>query len=217
MTKKAFLFDLDGTLIHSMPFHLKAWEMTMEALGSPLRGDQLMAQLYGHNTDVFARIFGPEKFTVTELHQMGVDKEALYREIYRPHIRLIDGLPAFLTAAKNNGIVMAIGTASNAENVELAVSSLQLNRWFDAVVGANDVVHGKPHPETYLKAAERLGVPPENCIVFEDVPKGVEAAQNAGMQAVVVTTTYSETAFTGYANIIKFIPDFSDIRPPEII
>jgi beta-phosphoglucomutase len=217
MTKKAFLFDLDGTLIDSMPFHLKAWELTMEALGNPLRGSELMAQLYGHNADVFKRIFGQERFTETELHQMGLDKEALYREIYRPHIRLIDGLPAFLTAAKNNSIGMAIGTASNAENVELAISALQLVQWFNAVVGANDVVHGKPHPETYLKAAKKLDVSPEHCIVFEDVPKGVEAAQNAGMQAVVITTTYPETAFNGYTNIIRFIPDFTDIRPTDII
>jgi beta-phosphoglucomutase len=215
MTPKAFIFDMDGTMIDNMDVHVQAWEVTVEKLGGTLRGDALRKELYGKNEEVLERLFG-NRFTMEERTAIGLQKEADYRELYAPFIQLIPGLEDFLHQAKTMGIPMAIGTASNRQNVDFVVSSLQLHRFINTIVGADDVSHGKPHPETYLKAALRLGVAPEDCLVFEDVPKGIETALNAGMRAMVVNSHHGETEFAAYDNIIGYINSFDNLHPATL-
>jgi beta-phosphoglucomutase len=216
MNKTAFIFDMDGTMIDNMDFHVRSWEATVQKLGGTLTGEALRKELYGKNEEVLVRIFGAERFMAEELHQIGLDKEADYRALYAPHIQFIAGLEPFLTAAKEMGIAMAIGTASNQQNVDFVMSSLQLHRFIDVVIGADDVQYSKPHPETYLAAAEKLGAAPENCIVFEDVPKGIETAANAGMKAVLVNSHHPESDFAAYHNIIATIRNFEQLHPATI-
>jgi beta-phosphoglucomutase len=208
---KAIIFDMDGTMINNMAYHLLAWERMAAELGSPLRGEALMAQLYGSNRGVVERVFGRGRFSDAEIQQIGDTKEAYYRELYYPHIRLIDGLDAFLAHNQARGIPMALGTASNMPNIDLTLDALQIRHYFGAVVSADDVKNGKPDPETYLKAAAQLGCAPADCLVFEDVPKGVEAAANAGMQAIVLTTTHQPQDFTQFDNILRFVPDYREL------
>jgi beta-phosphoglucomutase len=208
---KAILFDMDGTIINNMAYHLKAWERMVEELGGTLRGPALLAELYGSNRGVVDRIFGQGQFSDEKVQWIGDTKEAYYRELYRPHIRLIEGLPAFLAHCHSLGIPMALGTASNMPNIDLTLDTLGIRHYFGAVVSADDVSQGKPHPETYLKAAAQLGQSPADCLVFEDVPKGVQAAANAGMQAVVITTTHQPHEFEGFGNILRFIADYEGL------
>jgi beta-phosphoglucomutase-like phosphatase (HAD superfamily) len=90
-------------------------------------------------------------------------------------------------------------------------------KYFKAIIGAGDVTKSKPDPETYLLAAEKLNIPPQDCIVFEDVPKGVEAAANAGMRSIVITTQHDAKDFKDCRNILKIIPDYVDLDPNEIV
>src|SRR5207244_1423124 len=113
---------------------------------------------------------------------------------------------------KSRNISMAIGSAAIPYNIDFVLDNLSIRHYFPVVVSSDDVVDSKPHPETYLKAARLLHVEPSSCIVFEDVPKGVEAALNAGMKCVVVTGMHDATEFSEYPNIVLYIKDYQDPR-----
>jgi beta-phosphoglucomutase len=208
---KAFIFDLNGTMVHDMDYHTKAWQHIFNHdLGGNFTWDEVKPQMYGKNAEVLERVFGAERFTAEEVQQLSLAKEARYQEEFRPHLRLLPGLAEFLAAAHARGIALAIGSAAIPVNIDFVVDGLDLRPYFNTIVSADDVTLSKPHPETFLKAAQLLGVPPADCLVFEDVPKGVEAAARAGMSAVVLTTTHPASDFTELPNVLHFAPDFTD-------
>lgn len=207
---EAFLFDLNGTMINDMGYHQKVWHKIVTGLGAHLTEEEVKHQMYGKNQDLLIRVFGEGKFTTDEMEEISIKKEKLYQELYKPALDLIPGLFDFLEETRLNGISMAIGSAAIPFNINFVLDNLDLHHYFKAIVSATDVKKSKPDPETYLKAAELLGVKPENCIVFEDAPKGVESAQNAGMGCVVITTMHKQEEFSGYSNIVQFIEDYKD-------
>jgi beta-phosphoglucomutase len=206
---KAFIFDLNGTMINDMEYHNRAWQRLLnEDLGGNFTRDEVKQQMYGKNPEVLVRIFGPDKFSIDEMNRLSMIKEQEYQKEFLPHLQLISGLTEFLEAAYQNGIPMAIGSAAIPFNIDYVLDNLNIRHYFKAIVSADDVELSKPHPETYLKAAQLLNVPPTNCIVFEDVPKGVEAAANAGMKAVVLTTTHEVHEFDALKNVLHFSADY---------
>lgn len=208
---KAFLFDLNGTVIDDMHYHSEAWHKILtEDLGAELTWDEVKVQMYGKNSEVLARIFGEDHFSADEANRLSVEKEKYYQSAYKPHLKLIDGLDSFLEKAHAHGTKMAIASAAIMFNIDFVVDNLGIRHYFDALVSADDVNKSKPHPETFLKAAQKLEMPPQDCIVFEDAPKGVESAQNAGMPCVVITTAHPKEDFAQYDNVIAFIKDFND-------
>ncbi len=208
---KAFLFDLNGTMIHDMEFHTRAWQhLFNNDLGGSFTWEEVKPQMYGKNQEVLVRMFGPERFTLAEMDALSLEKERRYQQEFLPHLALLPGLPEFLARAHAQGIPMAIGSAAIPFNINFVLDNLGIRHYFQAIVSADDVALSKPHPETFLKAAEALGVAPADCLVFEDVPKGVEAAARAGMAAVVLTTTHPASDFAGLANVRHFAPDFTD-------
>jgi beta-phosphoglucomutase len=215
---KAFLFDLNGTIIDDMDFHVKAWS---ELLNGELQANMdyaaVKAQMYGKNSELLDRIFGAGHFAVERVEELSMQKERLYHAFYKPHMKLIDGLGGFLQKAYDAKIPMAIGTAAIMLNVDFILDNLDIRKYFGAIVSADNVTTSKPHPETFLKGAEMLGVAPEDCIVFEDAPKGVEAAQNAGMKVVcILSALHGKEEFTGYPNIIQFVHSYSEIEPANL-
>ena len=112
---------------------------------------------------------------------------------------------------------MAIGSAAIMFNVDFVLDNLHLRKYFDALISADDVQHSKPDPETYLKCAQVLGVDPANCLVFEDAPKGVEAAKNAGMPSVVLTTMHEQEEFAMYNNVITCTKDYTHLSPADLV
>ena len=162
--------------------------------------------MYGKNEEVLERVFGKGKFTRMKWKSFRSRKEEMYQEAFRPHLQLIDGLHQFLQKAYEHNIPMAIGSAAIPFNIDFVLDNLDIRHYFSAMVSADDVVKSKPHPQTFLDAAEKLGVNPADCIVFEDAPKGVETALNAGMQAVAITTTHEPAEFKAvpeYFNVYK--------------
>lgn len=211
--RKAFLFDLNGTMVHDMDFHLQVWyDIIVKELGARMSLEEVKSHMYGKSQELLLRIFGSEKFTAEELDRISLEKEKKYQKLYRPHLDLLPGLFSFLQSASRENIAMAIGSAAIPYNIDFVIDTLAIRHHFPVVVSADDVTFSKPHPETYLKAAALLGVEPEDCIVFEDVPKGVEAALNAGMKAVVITTTHLADEFSSYKNIIQFTDDYSSLN-----
>jgi len=211
---KAFLFDLNGTMINDMGYHLDAWHyMINNDLGGSLDRDAVKKEMYGKNEELLVRVFGEGRFSPAQMAEISMEKEKRYQQVYLPHLQLIAGLPQFLENARQQGIPMAIGSAAINFNIDFVLDNLHIRDYFKAIVSAESVRLSKPHPETYLMAARLLDVPPASCIVFEDAPKGVEAAANAGMQSVVLTTMHAREEFAAYNNIIAFADDYTS---PEI-
>lgn len=211
LSPQAFLFDLNGTMIDDMHFHAKAWyQILNDDLGAGLTWDEVKVQMYGKNSELLDRIFGRERFSVAEVKELSVEKERRYQQAYFPHLGLINGLNTFLDNARENGIKMAIGSAAIPFNIDFVLDNLNIRPYFQAIVSADDVTDSKPDPETFLKAAQLLGVAPSACVVFEDAPKGVEAAQNAGMACVVLTTAHEKEDFSQYTNVLCFVKDYND-------
>lgn len=214
---KAFLFDLDGTLIDTMPAHFKTWQLVVKEMGSPLEGEALMNQLYGNGAELMHRIVPGRTFTEEEARAIVAAKEERYRTLYGNEITVLEGAREFLEQALQQKIPMGIGTASNQANIDFALDKLDLRRYLSAIVGADDVQLSKPHPETWLKLAAELNTLPEQCIVFEDAPKGVEAAFAAGMKAVAITGHFSANDFGNYENILQIVPALNMLNIEELI
>jgi len=213
---KAFLFDLNGTMIDDMPYHIKAWHRIVNQLGANLTLDQVKAECYGKNHDLLDRVF-PGRFSMEEKDRMSLEKEKQYQQEFRPHLKLLTGLSNFLEQAKANNIKMAIGSAAIMFNIDFVLDGLGIRHYFDAIISADDVANSKPDPETFLKCASGLAMLPQECIVFEDAPKGVEAAANAGMKTVVLTTMHTETEFSAYDNILIFKPNFTGLSLSAVL
>lgn len=212
MTSTAFLFDLNGTIVDDMAYHKKVWyHVLVNELGANMSFEQVAAEMYGKNSELLDRVFGVGHFSPEKVQEIEMAKERKYQEIYRPVMKALPGLLDFLEAAHSAGIPMAIGSAAIPFNIDFVLDGLQIRSYFSSIVSAFDVPVSKPNPDVFLKGAKDLGVAPENCIVFEDAPKGVEAAANAGMKAVAITTMHTKEEFSGYNNIIAYTKDYQTL------
>lgn len=207
---KAFLFDLNGTMIDDMSYHVQAWYDILNSLGAGLSMERMKAECYGKNDELLERIF-PGRFTDSEKRRMSYAKEEAYQAAFKPHLKLIDGLPEFLELAKRLQVRMAIGSAAIMFNIDFVLDNLDIRHYFDAIVSADDVAHSKPHPETYTTCAMQLGTAAADCLVFEDAPKGVESALNAGMRSAVILGLHQPDEFVTYSNIVCSGRDFYEI------
>ena len=204
------LFDLDGTLIDSMPLHHAAWAAWHRGRALPFDDAGFFAATAGRTNaeilfDLFPALSDDERWALAE------DKERLYREAAARSLQMIAGFEPLRAAARAAGCRLAICTASPLGNIEVAVQRFGLDRLFDTIVSPADGLRGKPHPDIFLEAARRLGLPAAQCVVFEDAPLGVEAARRAGMRAVALTTTLPAQAFAAFDNLLFTAPDFSGL------
>jgi beta-phosphoglucomutase len=205
---RGFLFDLDGTLIDSMPHHHTAWVRWHERRGLKVDEQGFFAATAGRsNAEILADML-PE-LGAAEHERLADEKEALYREIASPALTLIAGAAHFADAARAAGYRLAVCTASTPQNMAMAFARHPIDTWVETIVSPADGLRGKPHPDIFLEAARRLGIAPHDCIVFEDAPLGIEAAQRAGMRAVALTTTMGADAFAGFDNVIAVAADFT--------
>jgi HAD superfamily hydrolase (TIGR01509 family) len=207
---KAFLFDLNGTMIHDMPYHVNAWHKVILALGGNLTHDQMKHECYGKGEEMLERIF-PGKYTQQERIAISEAKEAKYRIDYLPELKLIEGLAELLMRANQYQIKLGIGSAANNLNIDFVVDNLNIRALMQAIISGEMVSESKPHPETFLKCADLLAIPIPQCLVFEDTPKGVACAANAGMETIVLTTTHPISDFENFSNIIHFASDYKAI------
>ena len=207
---EAFIFDMNGTMINDMHYHELAWyNILVKELKANMTQEQVKHELYGKNEELFERVFGVGKYSKEEVDAITLRKEARYREDFLPDLKLIKGLKRILNLTEIKHVRLAIGTAAIPENVDFVLDNLNLRRYFPVVVGPDDVAASKPDPEVFLKAAELLDVAPEKCIVFEDSPKGIEAARRAGMKAVGITSFHTADELEN-SNVICLIDDYNN-------
>jgi HAD superfamily hydrolase (TIGR01509 family) len=215
-SQRAFIFDMDGTIVDNMAFHTKSWLAFFERRGHVLDADEFFRATAGRQGhEIMSTYFG-KPMTKEESAALDFEKESLYRELYAPHLAAVNGFEAFIARAKSAGVKLAVATAAPNENIDFTLDGLDLRKEFDAIAGAADVARGKPNPDVFLLAAERAGALPANSIVFEDAPLGVEAARRAGMRAVVLTTTLPAEAFAEFDNVIAMARDFSELDVEEL-
>ena len=211
MSNKAFLFDLNGTIIDDMEFHARAWyDVLNNELHANLSREEVKSQMYGKNDELLIRIFGEGYFTKERMRELSVEKEKEYQKAFTPHLKLINGLDVFLEKAYQQNIPMAIGTAAILFNVDYILDGLHLRKFFKSIISADDVAISKPDPETFITCADQLGVGYDQCIVFEDSSKGVESALRAGMQAVVIKTYHTIEEFSHLPNVLMAVDDYTD-------
>jgi HAD superfamily hydrolase (TIGR01509 family) len=182
---KSVLWDLDGTLIDSEQYHWFAWRDTMAAQGVALTHEQFL-KTFGLRNDAIIPQWIPNA-TPDRAEQIARDKEQLYRRLV--HEGGLDPLPGvrhWTERLAHEGWLQAIASSAPRENVDAVLAVIGLDRYFQAIVSAEDVTLGKPDPQVFLTAAARLGSAPAQSVVVEDAPAGIEAARRAGMPSIGV-------------------------------
>ncbi|MEM6769185.1 MAG: HAD family phosphatase [Bacteroidota bacterium] len=208
ITFRAILFDLDGTLVDNMMVHHRAWQRKLRELGLNYSLERVKAEIHGVNLEILERLFG-DRFTLAERKQIAWDKEAAYREIFAEDFaaNIVPGALEFIKSAHELGLPMAIGTAGPKENAEFVVARLGIEQYMGHIVHSGMVSKGKPDPEVFQQGADALGVPLNECLIFEDSVTGAQAAHNAQAPVIVLTTTHEEAEFT-HLPVADFRRDF---------
>ncbi|MGC8643260.1 MAG: HAD family hydrolase [Isosphaeraceae bacterium] len=183
------IFDHDGVLVDTLTLHQEAWVEYGRRSGLAITAE-FVHQTFGMTNPSMFRLLPEGPRTEADMARHSAQKEACYRELARGRIVLMDGVRELLDALTAAGVRLAIGSSGVRGNLELTVHECGLDGRFAAMVALEDITHGKPDPEVFLKAAARAGAKPEHCAVFEDAPFGIQAARAAGMYAIGVTTSH---------------------------
>lgn len=208
---KAWIFDLDGTLVDNMGHHELAWVEFFRRKGHDVDLEYLKAYMSGKTaTDVVRHILG-QSLTEAQVAAYAAEKEVLYREMYKPHLAPLPGLVEFLDRGRTAGIRFMIGSAAIRANIDFVLEGLGLADAFDGIVCAGDISRSKPDPEVFLKAAALEGVDPRDCIVFEDAKAGLEAARRAGMRAVLLETGYDAHELREHPGASHIAKDYREL------
>src|SRR5258708_19857529 len=199
----AFLFDLDGVIVDSMPLHTQAWSVYWEQLGLPDTDAGIASGMDGKRNDDIVEDFIGQNLAPAAIFEHGAAKERLYRQLMATRLKqqLVRGVEEFLM--RFEGVPMAVASNAEPANVDMVLDGAGLRSRFRAVVDGQQVDRPKPFPDVYLRAARLLGVNPRKCIVFEDSPTGVEAGRSAGMRVVGVQTHSADLR-----DLDLSIPDF---------
>jgi beta-phosphoglucomutase family hydrolase len=215
-TKRAFIFDMDGTLVDNMHVHTEAWGRMLAENNIEMNAHDFLVKTAGKtNREIMPMVFGD--ITDERILELGDRKESLYQELFLPVRKPVDGVIEFLEAAKALGIQMAVATAAPVTNMEFILDGLDLRKYFGAITTAADVTKGKPDPEIFLKSAEKLGVEPKDSIVFEDALGGFEAAHRAGMKSIGIATVNSIEDILKLDSVVEAHKDFINLEPQSLI
>lgn len=210
---KGVIFDLDGVLVDTGWAHRQAWYELADKEGFQMT-DEFFTRTFGmQNYQIIPMLLGP-KLPGQEIERMSQWKEKRYRELIGQNLTVPAGVKELLDELKNRGFLLAIGSSAPRDNLELIFRRLHLRHYFDAHITKEEVSKGKPSPETFLKAAEKLSLPPSRCVVVEDAVQGVEAARAAGMPVIAVTTTRARADLKS-ADLI--VDSLSELRAEDFL
>jgi beta-phosphoglucomutase len=182
----AVVWDVDGTLVDTAELHFAAWVRLCAELGRPFTREEFAATFGRRNPEIIAHLFGPG-LAAAEVDQLGFRKEEYYRAAAGRGVELLPGVRHLLEGLAAAGFRQAIGSSAPRQNLELILRLTRTEPFFQVVVSSEDTTRGKPDPQVFLVAAERLGVPPGRCVVVEDAVAGVQAARAGGMKCIGVT------------------------------
>ena len=211
---KGAIFDFNGTLFWDTDFHDEAWMIFARKHGIEMSRERLRDELHGKvNRDIFRIVFG-DHLSDQQAEELAEEKEATYRELMRANkskLPIANGAFEFIESLVAKGIPIAIATSSPRSNVEFYKELLDLNRWFpnDRIVFDDGSFLGKPAPDIFLLAADRLGLAPTDCVIFEDALSGIQAGLSSGARKVYVLKSGNHLAWRGSDEKVELIDDFS--------
>ncbi len=206
---KGAIFDMDGVIVDNVTHHLNAWKQLGRELGREFRDEDVKRVFGKRNREILKSLIGAD-ISDEQLAKYGRRKEELYRGIMAPDLRPVPGLPEFLRSLKESAIKTAVATSGPMENVRFVLDGLGFQDAFDAIITGPDVRESKPDPAIFLLAAKRLGLPPADCVVFEDSPPGIKAGKAAGCPCIGLATTHSAAELRQYQPD-RIIKDFREI------
>lgn len=212
--KQCVIFDMDGVICHTNPHHVKAFEVFFDNYKVPYSEEEFEEHMYGKHNGYIMSHFFKRSVVGDELRKLEDEKESIFREIYKDKVETIPHYLKFLNQLKSRNFKTAVATSAPRANLDLIIKALKIEDEMDSMMSSEDVKHHKPDPEVYLKSAERVGVAPSHCIVFEDSFSGVSAALNAGMKVVGVLSTHTKEQLPP-CNF--YINDYSEVNVDKIL
>jgi len=213
-----FIFDMDGVIIDSNPYHKIAWEKFLTRVGQPF-DDQLFDNvLSGRTGPTSLRLLFGDDLPQEKLDLYLEEVDSNYQNILRQskEVLAIVGVHDFLDQISRNGFRLALATSAPTLNIELGLQKLKLENTFEHIVGKVDVTHGKPHPEVYLTTLELLGMEAKNCIVFEDSKAGIQSARSAGIKVVGISSAHSKEELMD-EGVSMVVNDFTELGLEQVI
>ena len=190
---RAVIWDLDGVIADTAPYHLKAWQETFWEMGKEFTEEDFRHSFGLRNDAIIPKILGRE-MSRDEIERISCEKEAVFRRLIGNNVKPLPGVMELMKSLASAGFQMALASSTPRENIRLVIGALGIENYLKCVNAAEDVSRGKPDPEVFLLAAGGLGIEPRNCIVIEDAIAGVAAARNAGMRCLAVTTTHPRSS-----------------------
>ena len=186
---KAIIWDMDGVIADTAPYHLNAWQEVFQKRGVNLTKEDFRRNFGQRNDTIIRNTLGKET-PQNEIDAIAREKEGNFRRMVRQNIKPLPGAIELIKLLKEHGVKMALASSAPIENIRLLTKGLGINNWFQSIISGRDVTEGKPSPQGFLLAALKLGVEPKNCIVIEDAIAGVTAAKRAGMRCLAITNTH---------------------------
>ncbi|MGL4364193.1 MAG: HAD family hydrolase [Bacteroidales bacterium] len=202
------IFDMDGTIICNVSYHILAFQEFCKRHGLVMLKENFHQYNGMVGSEIMRSLFG-QHLSDEETKLLEDEKEAIYRDLYRPHLALTAGLATLLEELKKNNIPMSVGSSAPDDNIDFILDGLNIRHYFKAIINASQITHGKPHPEVFLKAAEAMQLPASRCVVMEDALAGVEAALRAKMKVIGITSICSSEELS---NAHITIPNFTDVN-----
>ncbi len=193
MTKdkvRAVIWDMDGIIADTSQYHHQGWQIVFRKRGTDYTKEDFRRNTGKRSDTIIRAVFG-EKIPQDEITAIIQEKDETFRQLMGEKVRLFPGVLKLIIALKEDGFKIAIGSSAPMENIQLITRSLKIANHFDAIISGWEVTKGKPHPQTFLLAAEKLGVATDDCIVIEDAISGVTASKRAGIRCIAVTNTTS--------------------------
>jgi len=210
----AIIFDMDGVIVDSNPYHKIALKQFCEKHGYHLSDEELKSRIFGRtNKDWLMSLFDGI-VTSSQIKEFEDEKESLFRAIITPHIKPVKGLISFLEMLELRGIPRAVATSAPPANVRFTLEKTETQKYFQVVVDGDMVENSKPHPEIYLKTIAAIHFPPERCIVIEDSLSGITAGRQAGCKVIGITTTHTREELDDTDLIIDH---FNDLTIDDLI
>jgi beta-phosphoglucomutase len=207
---RAVILDVDGVLVDSYEAHMRSWLVMGREHGLTITEEQFASTFGQTSREIIARFWGPD-LSREDAEALDARKEAIYRDLIREHFPAMDGSVELIDALADAGFRLAVGSSGPPENVELTLDCLGRASRFSAIVTGRDVTRGKPDPQVFQIAAERLRVPPARCIVVEDAPVGITAARAAGMSSVALVGTVAADRLGEADLVVRSLRELLDV------
>ena len=201
MKYKAVLFDMDGVIVDSEPLHVAAFKQTLKQYGYTLTDTAYRQYFAGHTDREGYQNYFAAKHITTDVEMIVTATASTFKSMARGHIKPLPGVVPLIKQLHSK-VKLAVVTGSVRPEAELALQECGLQQYFDVIVTGDDVKHGKPSPEGFLQAAYKLRVAVEDCVIVEDSPPGLQAAQAANIAAIAVTNTHSAKELAGATKIV---------------